>query len=279
MGGSSPSHTSQTTKVELSPEQKQIFGIAFPYAQKYAETPLQQFQGSGVVGFDPHEISAQQELLNTTKPTMSALSDNAIGTHQILNNDVLGNVGFQLDVANNPYLKAAADSMMAGMNKNLTEQQLPAVRSGATQSSGMYSGASSKSGIAEGQAIAGTNTAISDAITKAMLSQYNTGMGNLAGAAKLNLEALPTLQASTLKAPSIEAAVGGQNRALEQAKLDEQIRNFYTGQSLPFLQAQELMGLISGMPGGQTVSNATGSVPQANPVMQGIGLLAALMML
>ena len=49
MGGSSKQpQVKQETHAEMSPEQRAIFGEAFPYAQKYASQPLQQYGGTGL---------------------------------------------------------------------------------------------------------------------------------------------------------------------------------------------------------------------------------------
>lgn len=268
MGNSSPPQVTQTSTVKLSPEQQRIADVAFPYAEQYAQTPIQQFQGTGVAGFTAPEQQAQQTYLNTTAPTTAGLaSQSAAAQSQMLD------PGFQLDVANNPYLRSAMDAMTHQVTTNLNENQLPQLRSGATQAGGMYSGASSKSGIAEGQAVGRTNQGISDTIAKTMFDAYTGGKQSLQQA----IGQTGAVQGQQLIAPDITAAVGGQQRAMEQAQLDEQIKKFYTGQQLPLQQAQELMGLISGMPGGTTVGQATGAVPKTNPLMAGGGALAALL--
>lgn len=276
---SPPSHVTQTSEFKMSPEQQKLFNAGFPMVEQYASTPLKQFQGTGISDFSDLEKAAQQMYVNQA-PTAQGVAD--LGTDNLarasdLNNNVLGNAGFQLDVGNNPYIQAAIQAMTGGINKNLTDVQLPNIRSGATQAGGMYSGASTKSGIAEGQAITGTNQAISDAVAKALFDQYNRGMGNLnQSVANSGMLAglTPTMQRAQTVAPDILSAVGGQQRQMEQAKLDEQIQKFYTDQALPLVQGQDIIGLIQGLPGGTASSTSTGMFPRTNPFAMGLGALS-----
>src|SRR5690349_437055 len=275
-----PSTVNQTTRVELGPEQKKLFDLGFPMLNQYASTPIKQFEGTGIADFSDLEKQGQQAYLDQAGPA-AQIADQARGgfaAAQNLNQNVLGNEKFQLDVANNPYLRDAIMAMTGGINQNLLETQLPATRAGATQASGMYSGASSKAGIAEGSAIGNTNRAISDAVAEMLFKQYNAGMGNLnqsVANAKGLAETAPTVQHLGLTAPDIISGVGGQQRAMDQAKLDETIQKFYAEQALPLLQGQELISLINGMPGGTTTSTASGLWrPQQSPFMMGLGALS-----
>lgn len=262
MAQKTPATTTQTNKIELSPEQKQMFDIALPYAKEYASKPLQQFSGTGIAELSPEEKAAQTAYLGTAAPVGEGLAAQAAGAQSKLLDP-----NFMLDVGNNQYLKNAMDANAGIVSRQLTEQALPAVAQGATMAGGMYSGGSSREGIAQGQAIGRASTAISDSNARMMLDAYNSGLGGLQQAIQAN----PNVQAQQLFAPDVMATVGAQNRAVEQAKLDEEIRRFYTGQALPFVQAQELMGLISGMPGGTAVGQVTGSTPTPSPFMAGMG--------
>jgi hypothetical protein len=262
MGGSSdPPQTTQETKQVLSPEQQAIMGLALPYAQQYASTPIQQYQGSGIVGLNATEQAAAQQM------GQGAQAGGALATQAGQTQSKLLDPSFMLDVANNPYLQAANQVTTADMTRNLNENILPSVRSGATQAGGMYSGGATRQGIAEGQAIGRTSSAISDAITRANYGQYQQGLTQMQGAVNAN----SGVMGQQLFQPGVMSAIGAQERSLEQAKLDEQIRQFYTGQALPFLQAQELMSLVQGMPGGSTVTTATGALPKGPGFAQSVG--------
>lgn len=268
MGAGKAPSTTQKTTVELSPEQKQLFGQAFPYAQQYASHPLQQYSGSGIAPLSPLEQQARVQTVNQAAPAVGQLASEAKSSQ-----DMMLDPNFMLDVANNPYLNAANTAMTSKVTQNLQEQVLPSLRGGETGTGGMYSGGNSKAGIAEGLAVGRTNAGLADAITNQNLAAYTGGRQGMQQAIAQN----PGVQAQQLVEPSIIGGVGAQDRALSQAQLDEQIQRFYAGQELPFLQAQELMSLVTGMPGGTTVSNATGSIPQPSPVMQGLGILSLLL--
>lgn len=262
MGNKSSPSTTQTSSTELSPEQRKIFDLAFPYAEQYASNPLKRYQGSGIAGFDALETQAQNDLINNIAPGVQNLANASSRAHMMMLDP-----SFMLDVGNNPYLQNASRVIGDEITQNLMTNQLPTLRSGATQAGGAYSGASSKSGIAEGTAVSGTNKAISDSVTKMMFDAYNRGLTGMQTA----VGQTGAVQNQQLMAPSIVGAVGGQRRAMEQALLDEEIRNFYMDQSLPFLRAQELMQLLQGMPGGTTTSTATGSTPSTSSWMSAGG--------
>lgn len=268
MGGSSPSTVTQTSKVELSPEQKALFDLGEPYLKQYASTPLQQFSGSGIAQLTPEELQAQQLYKNAAAGNITNLSGQAAGTQQMLLDP-----NFMLDVASNPYLQAAKQATANQVTQNLTENQLPAIRTGSTQAGGMYSGGGSRQGIAEGLAIGRTNQGLASAESQADLQAYQQGQQGLERAIAAN----PSVEAQQLLPADVLAATGAQTRAQEQALLDEQIRNFYTAQQLPLLQGKDIINAASGLPGATAVGTATGNVPKANPLLQGGGLLASLL--
>ena len=267
MGQKTPATTTQTTKVELSPEQKKIFELSFPYAEQYAQTPIQQYQGTGIAPLSQLEQQAQTGYVGTASPAAGQLAAKSAAAQGLMLDPT-----FMLDVANNQYLQGAAQSVANKANDSLLNTQLPAIRTGATQAGGMYSGGSSREAIAQGLAVGNTNRAVSDSIADMMFRGYNAGLSGLQGA----IQSTGTVQQQQLMPYDIQAAVGGQQRAVEQAQLDEAIRQFYTQQSLPLLQAQELGALAAGMPGGAATSVATGAVPKANPLMAGLGGAMAL---
>jgi hypothetical protein len=168
----------------------------------------------------------------------------------------------------NQYVQAAADATTGQVTRNLTESVLPTIRTGATQAGGMYSGGASRQGIAEGLAVGRTNEALSDALAKMHLANYTAGLGAMGDAIARN----PSVLNQQLFPAGVYSAVGGQQRALQQAQLDEQIKNFYATQDLDLSKAQQLINLVGGMPGGTGVSTATGAVPKPNPAMQALGI-------
>lgn len=74
----------------------------------------------------------------------------------------------------------------------------------------------------------------------------------------------------TLAPSTTLSAVGGQQQAMQQAQLSEQVQKFINGQLIPFSTAQDVAAMAFGMPGGSTksVSDAPGN-PSAG--LSGIG--------
>ena len=268
MGDSSSPTVTQTSRVQLSPQQQELYDLAFPFAQQYASTPIQQFQGSGIAGFTPLQLQAQSDLVNNAAGTAGGLAEQSAAAHGMMLDP-----SFMLDVANNPYIQAIQSSITNNATQNLQEKILPGLRSGATQASGMYSGASTKNALSEGKAVGDTGEAIGDATAKLFFDAYNRGLTGMQQA----VGQTGAVQAQQLFAPGILDAVGTQQQGMEQALLDEQIRNFYVGQQLPLTQAQELMALVAGMPGATTVGQTTGAVPSPSGVQQGAGILMTLL--
>lgn len=262
MGSSTPPSTTQTSTFQMSPQQTDLFNTAFPFAKQYASTPIKQYDGSGIAPLSQEEQAAQSQYMGTAVPQTQALATQAAGAQSKMLDP-----NFMLDPNNNPYLQHAAQSVTDLTTRDFLQKVLPSLRSADTSATGMYSGGSTKAGQAEGIATAQTGQNLSNSLTDMMYRAYQGGLGGMQQAISAN----PNVQGQQLMPGDIQAAVGGQNRGMEQAKLDELIRKFYTGQELPMLQAQELMALLQGMPGGTTVGTATGSTPQVNPVMAGLG--------
>ena len=261
MGGNSePPQTKQETTVKIGPEQQALMDLAMPSATKYAQTPLQLYGGSGVLGLNATEQAAAGQM------SQGAAAGGALATQAAGAQSKLLDPSFMLDVANNPYLQAANQVTTADMTRNLNENILPSVRSGATQAGGMYSGGASRQGIAEGQAVGRTSSAISDAITRANYDAYNRGLSGMQTAVSAN----PGVQNQQLFEGGVNSAIGAQQRAIEQAQLDETIRKFYGAQQLDLDKAQSLLALLQGVPGATTTTTGTGALPQGPTKMQGL---------
>lgn len=260
MGGKQPSTVTQTNEIKLSPEQQEVFGMALPKIKEYAASNPQLFSGSGIVGFNDLETQGQEGMINAA---------NAAGANAGKANAAQGMMLDPEQMLNpNQYVDRAAEGVTRGVTKNLMETILPGIRSSATSAGGQYSGGSTRQGIAEGRAIEGTNKELADSVAKMYLSNYQQGLGVMQNAVGMNGKVMQ----EQLFPSQVLQAVGGQKRGMEQAKLDEEIQKFYTQQDLPLLQSQQIMGLLSGMPGGQGVSTVTPATPKTDPMQQAIGL-------
>jgi hypothetical protein len=257
---SSPKKTTQTNKVELSPEQQQLANLGLPYAQQFASTDLQLPQTT-VAGFNPNEIYGQQLALGQAMGPMTDLSQKAAASNSFLMDPSL------LSPDSNPYLAAQGDAITRTMTNNLNESILPGLRAGSTIAGGMYSGGQSRAGIAEGLATGRTNQALGDALANLYSGAYNTGLSTMTSAIGQN----PQVMKGLLYPSTVISGVGGQQRAMEQAQLDATNQNQWAQQMLPLLQAQQIYGLMNALPGGTGVSTVTGAQPSSNPAMSGLG--------
>ncbi len=247
MGGGDSQPLQQTSSIQLSPEQQGISNLAFPFAQQFGQTPLQLPTGSGVAGFAPAELQAQQGALDVAGS--SQLGQQSAGA--------LSNIlspGF-LDPASNPALGAQSAAVTDVATQNLLNNILPALRSGAAVSGGPFSGGSSREGIAEGLAVGETQRAITNALAGLQAQNFQTGLG----AQVQGLGLSPQVQAGQLFGPGVQGAVGAQQRGLDQAQLSEQQQRETLQQLLPLLQSQQLFGLVSGSPGAEGVTSVQGS--------------------
>ena len=200
--------------------------------------------------------------------------------------------------ANNAGVEAAINAATRPTWQNLVDTALPAVRGGAVTAGG-YGG--SRQGIAEGLATRGATQAAQDAASKiaedeyaanlaAVNARYGTNIGASeaerqadtaaetarygtdASRAATNLNAwlatyglAPTLQQEALLPGYTEANVGDVQQQQTQQELNAQ----YANKMAPFLQSQEILSLLQGVPGGTTVS--TGNTPRPNPVTGALG--------
>lgn len=241
-----PTNLTQTKTETLGPEQQSLFAKLFPKVQQFADTDLQQYGGSGVAGFNPTQLAAHQSLLDASG-VQGDLANRSTAAHSML-------LDPDFMLGQNQYLTDAKNAITGSVTDDFLQRVLPGVRSGNVTAGGMYSGGASKAGQAEGLATSGTGTGLARQLSQFMYDAYNrglTGMGQAVGQTG-------QVQQQQLIPGLTMAGVGEQERALEQARLDEEISKFYTGQMLPFLQAQELLAFLQGMPGGSTTSTVTG---------------------
>lgn len=255
-----PSTVTQTNKIELSPEQKEIFGLAMPKIREYASSTPQLFAGSGIAGFNPTQLAGQQAALDAADEAGGLAGQAGATQAQLLDPEFMLNP--------NQYLLPAANAVTRMTTENLMENILPGIRSGATATGGQYSGGSTRQGIAEGRAIQGSSREISDSLAKMFLQNYQTGLSGLRAAVDSNAGVMR----QSLFPASIMQAVGGQQQGMEQAQLDELIQRFYTQQDLPLLQSQQIMNLVQGMPGSTGVSTVQGAQPKTSGLQQAVGL-------
>src|SRR6266404_309923 len=249
----------QTTTYQLSPEQRQLLNLAMPGVTQFASSVPQRYPGSAIAGFDPSQVAGQEGALRSAG-TQTGLARAGAGTAM----DWLSPNA--LDVTNNPALHGQISAATRPITQALTEQALPAIRDSAERSGNF---GSSRQGIAEGLASGRASQAIGDATSGIVNNQYNTNVATQLKALGL----LPQTQTAQTTGDLTTSGVGDTRQALTQALLGQQVGNFNYDQLAPFLQSQDILSLLSGLPGGTNVSTA--STPQKNPLTQALGGAAA----
>lgn len=246
----------QTSGIRLSPQQQQLSDQAFGQAAQFGASPLQLPTGSGVAGFAPAELQAQQGALDVAQQSQLGQQ----GAAQ------LGNIlspGF-LDPASNPALAGQQQAITDVATQNLLNNILPALRGGASVTGGPFS-ANSRSGIAQGLAAGQTQQGIANAIAQLQAQNFQTGLQ----AQGQGLNQLQNIQQAGLFGPGTQGAVGAQQRGLEQAQLSEQQQRETLQQLLPLLQAQQLFGLTAASPGAEGFTTVQPATPGDPSKLQG----------
>lgn len=183
-------------------------------------------------------------LLNSADTTSNLFKDQvtpAIGTG--LN---------ALDVGNNPYIKGAAEAAIQPVFKQLTESALPAIKAGANATG---NAGSSRQGIAEGQAIGDAARAASNATAAMYGNAYGQGLSSL----NSTLGQIPGLINAYSTPGQVASSVGAQDRALEQARIDEAISRYNYEQNLPYNKLTEYSNLITTPTGGTSQTTVEGT--------------------
>src|SRR6266576_1005348 len=255
MSGGSQQPPTQTTKQELSPEQRQIMDYAMPGIASFAAQTPQRYQGQTIAGFDPSQTAGQEMALQ------------AAGTQANLGNAGAGTSSYwlrpgALDVNQDPVVQGAIQAATRPMYNQLQQQILPQLGEEAT---GTGNFGSSRQGIAQGVATQATQTAAGEAGAKIAFDAYKTNVT----AQLQSLGLLPQTEQNLNNPALTTSAVGDVRNQMEQRLLDQNVNNFNWDQYAPFLQSKEIMSLLQGFPGGQTTT--TGSVPPTNVAGQALG--------
>lgn len=257
MFGNNAKDTTTTTRVELSPEQRQLLNLGMPHLTQYANNPPAPRTGSGVAGFDPLQTQGQQKVLDAASGQQT-LADSAGGANNFLLTDALF-------PQTNPALQQTIDAAVRPINEQLTEVALPAIRSQAT---GVGQVGGSRQGIAEGMAIREAQRAAGDTAAGIATEGYGQGLDAMIR----GLGLAPTTQQTLTTPGTTVSGVGDVRQSLAQAELIDSLTRDAYNENLPLMIGQELAGLAGAIPGGATtVTQPTGST---NPITSGLGGLS-----
>lgn len=255
MSGGNSTPQTQTTTVQLSPQQQQILDLAMPGISKFAASVPQRYQGNTVAGFTDPQVAGQNQAL-TQAQGQTSLANNAAGTTSAwLSPEAL-------NVQNNPAVQQQLDANRQSVTDQLLQSTLPQIRSGA-EATGNFG--SSRRGVAEGLASTGASKALASANASTLNNAYNSNVD-----AQLKALGLAPQTTNNLTTGAVTTSgVGDVQQAMDQALINQNVSNFNYDQYAPFLQSQDLVSLLQGIPGGSTTSTA--STPQKNPFTSALG--------
>jgi hypothetical protein len=251
---STPSQT-KTTTVPWSQQQPYLLEGFKGAEDLYKGSGPSYYPGSTVSPFNPNQIAGQNQALNFAQNIAPGLVSGTNSAYQ-----------FALsapDVANNPYVAAAATAAARPIYQNLTESVLPNIRSGASLS-GQYGG--SRQGIAEGLAAQSANQAAADQSANIYNQAYAQGLDAQGRAIALG----PQTLALGAYPGQIISGVGDVQQGQAQNELNSDIARYNYGQTLPYQKLAEFMNTIQGSYGG--TSTSTGPSTQSPGALQsGLG--------
>lgn len=250
--GASGQPPTQSTRTELGPEAKELFGLALPNVRDFAAQTPQRYGGPTVAGFDPSQTAGQEGALTAAGTQDNLATSGVNATNYWLSPDAI-------DIGRDQGIRSAIDASVRPIGQQLTEQVLPNIRSGSV-SNGTFG--SSRQGIAEGLASGRASQAVGDTAAKVAETAREANV-------KAQMQALgllPQTQQATTSGATTTSAVGDIRQQQEQRGLDANAAAFNFDQYAPFLQSKEILSLLSGLPNSTTTT--TGSVAPQTPLWQ-----------
>lgn len=214
------------------------------------------FPGSTVAGFDPLQVAGQEGALAYARGEGAQSASAAQKALQF-------NLGDVLYPESNPALRAAVAGAVRPVTENLTENMLPAIRSGAS-SAGQYG--STRQAIAEALALDRTSRTIGDISARMHSDAYGQGLAAQGRALGLAPE---VIKAGATPAAMI-SGVGGERQSMAQTLIEAELARWNFDQNKESAKLREYGDLIRGQTGGGERS-ITGPRAQPNPWTSTLG--------
>lgn len=258
MGKGQPSNVTQTNKVELTPEQRELMGMGMDQIKGTLSGGTPQLPG--VPGFDPLQTQAQQGVVDKYG-SLNNMTSNIGNAQNFLSGDVM-------KVDSNPYLKGAIDAALRPITENFQNVVMPGIRGNAIQAGQLGSPKGNQ------RAVQGASTYMRQ------LGESSTTMAN--NAYGQNLEAMvrglalaPQSQQAMLFPEAALESVGAQRRELT----NQQGQQGFNQSMLPFNLGTQLISAAAGAPGAGSTSTVQGAQPSGGwTQLLGAGLSAASML-
>lgn len=172
--------------------------------------------------------------------SMSQIAGNAMSADNQLMNAT--------NLANNPYIAAAAQGAIIPIYQNLMQTVLPQDNSAAI-AQGAYGGA--RNGLENAQSINDANLAALDTTSSMYNSAYNSGLQ----AQAQGVAQSPYIAALQLAPGQAQLAAGTAQQALNQNIINDAITRYNYNQNLPLAKLQQYMQLIQGNYGGTSATS------------------------
>jgi hypothetical protein len=217
----------------------------------------QYYPGQTYPGRDPLQDQAQNLSLNYATNSMPDQIYDAQRAQSFALNSP--------DAANNPYVQNMMRSNAFNLNRNLQENLLPAIDSGAVNA-GAYGG--SRQGIAQGLAMRGTQDALANANASTMMDAYSKGLG----AQGMALGNAGNMMNMGLSPMNIMNQVGQYNQGIDQTALDADMARWNYNQQLPMETLNFYNNIIQGNNawGSQSTQDGGGSSPLSGAIGGGL---------
>jgi hypothetical protein len=248
--------------------QKPYFENMLSEAQRLYQQPGPNlYPSTTVVPFNTNEIMAQEQLAGPQAFKAGEMSDWAQAALAYGLNEAR-------NPASNPYFESAVTGATRPIFEQLTRDVLPGLRRTAV-GGGTLGG--TRQAIAEGLATQGATRQAFDVGSQMGTKAYDTGMNAFLQALGL----APSIQGMTTAMPGMISAAGAQQRALEQAQLNEEVARYTYGQNLPYAKLAEYANMISGPLGGTsaTATEAPGISSAESALGWGMTILPLIQML
>ena len=268
MGGKGGGDQEVKQKIQPWKKARPYIGQALEGAQDQYENFRQQYYpGATVAPFAPAQMESQAYRQNYAQGVQPYIN-------QAQNTSAFMQSPGMLDVASNPYVQGMAGAMGNRMSEMLTENALPAIRTGSI-AAGQLGG--SRQALAERGAIKDTQQKYGDALAGLYGGAYQSGLGAVNQA-----QALAPAMASLGAYPAqLMSGVGQEQRGYDQALINaaREPWQFYEQQPYDvmdryFAQATGAGGLgstqISTQPGPSTAQSALGGASLGLGAMHGL---------
>ena len=251
---------STTTRTEPWAEQKPYLETGFKRAEDLYSggkmTP-DYFTGSTTAGFSTPQLDAQEGALEYITGLRPQAQQMAAEEAQ------LGLLSGDVDTAR---FDPVADAVRASAMSQLTGNVLPGIRQQITQ---YNPGGSTRGDIVQAQAISSAQEDITNKIATAQFEAYKNAQDRRMGA----LGRYPSIMGAPLQQFGAMSEIGAQQRAMEQAGIDEAMQRYSYESQLPTIGLQNYLAGISGDYGGTTTATGPGGPsPLVTALAGGLGM-------